>query len=152
MNTPEPASPRAGKTLENISRFTQPRPLVDERFVAGKALREKLPREAHAVYQPDAARADPIDILQAQNATRLQPLVPVRHARMLASPFAFLRGSAAVMAADLAATHGFERCDDDETGLEAAALALLDVERRRMQRRARLHATVTTGSARVIAI
>lgn len=50
------------------------------------------------------------------------------------------------------AAPGFERCGDDETGVEAEALALLDVERRRMQRRARPHATVTTGSARVIAI
>jgi uncharacterized protein (DUF2252 family) len=95
---------RQGPALAHVDRFTAPRPTVDERLAAGKALRERLPRERHAVYAPDPARADPVAILQAQNATRLPQLVPVRHARMLESPFAFLRGSAAVMAADLAPT------------------------------------------------
>ncbi len=47
---------------------------------------------------------DPVEILERQNETRAQKLVPVRYGRMLASPFAFLRGSAAVMASDLAST------------------------------------------------
>ena len=75
-----------------------------ERLAAGKALREKVPRTGHASYPTNLDRADPIEILERQNQTRLPTLVPVRYARMLASPFAFLRGSAAVMAADLAAT------------------------------------------------
>ena len=49
-------------------------------------------------------RADPVVLLKQQAATRVQELVPIRHGRMLVSPFTFYRGAAAVMAADLAAT------------------------------------------------
>lgn len=84
--------------------FQARRPSVEERLAAGKALREKVPRTAHAAYDNAADRPDPIDILEHQNAGRVQKLVPVRYARMLASPFAFLRGSAAVMASDLTRT------------------------------------------------
>jgi uncharacterized protein (DUF2252 family) len=87
-----------------VDSFTARRPSLDERFAAGKALRERIPRAAHGRYDKRADRPDPVEILERQNRTRLQRLVPVRYARMLASPFAFLRGSAAVMAADLAAT------------------------------------------------
>lgn len=80
------------------------RPSVAERLAAGKALREKVPRTSHAACEKSADRPDPIDILETQNAERIQKLVPVRYARMLASPFAFLRGSAAVMTADLSRT------------------------------------------------
>jgi uncharacterized protein (DUF2252 family) len=83
--------------------FQAKRPSVAERLAAGKALRERVPRTSHAAYEPDG-RPDPIAILEKQNAERVQKLVPVRYARMLASPFAFLRGSAAVMADDLART------------------------------------------------
>jgi uncharacterized protein (DUF2252 family) len=74
-----------------------------ERLAQGRALRKVVPRASHAAYTALPDR-DPIAIIQQQNVSRLQRLVPVRHARMLASPFAFLRGSAAVMAADLVAT------------------------------------------------
>ena len=87
-----------------VESFTAKRHSVAERLAAGKALREKVPRTGHASYPTNLDRADPIEILERQNQTRLPTLVPVRDARMLASPFAFLRGSAAVMAADLAAT------------------------------------------------
>jgi len=90
-----------------IARITQsfvaPRLSVEERIAAGKSLRAKVPRSAHA----ELARADnrdPIGIILAQAKSRVAQLVPIRHARMLASPFAFLRGAAAVMAADLAPT------------------------------------------------
>jgi uncharacterized protein (DUF2252 family) len=79
-------------------------PSVRERMAAGKTLREKVPHHAHAVYQPGRDRQDPVAILEEQAKTRLPFLIPIRYARMLASPFAFLRGSAAVMAADLAQT------------------------------------------------
>jgi uncharacterized protein (DUF2252 family) len=79
-------------------------PSVEERKAKGKALREKVPHERHAEYPPSSNRADPVAILEEQAKTRLPFLVPIRYARMLASPFAFLRGSAAVMAADLART------------------------------------------------
>jgi len=84
------------------ARFTAPTPSVDERMAAGKALRGKVPHERHADYQPAFKRADPVAILEEQAKTRLADLVPIRYARMLTSPFAFLRGSAAVMSADLA--------------------------------------------------
>ena len=73
-------------------------------MAAGKALREKVPHERHAEYEPAPNRQDPVAILEKQAETRLPFLVPIRYARMLTSPFAFLRGSAAVMAADLAPT------------------------------------------------
>jgi uncharacterized protein (DUF2252 family) len=74
-----------------------------ERRTAGRALRERVPRESHADWDL-GARNDPIDVLEAQAATRLPELVPLRYGRMAASPFAFLRGAAAVMAMDLALT------------------------------------------------
>jgi uncharacterized protein (DUF2252 family) len=70
---------------------------------AGKEARNKVRRSDHAVWVPGPDR-DPIAILEAQERTRVPELVPIRHARMAASPFAFFRGAAAVMAADLAAT------------------------------------------------
>jgi len=81
--------------------FAANRPSIKERLAAGKAMRAKVPRNSHAAFPKDPGRPDPVDILEAQNRTRVQKLVPVRYTRMLASPFAFLRGSAAVMAADL---------------------------------------------------
>jgi len=84
-------------------------------MAAGKTLRERVPRESHARFARPAV-VDPVAILQRQALTRLPDLVPVRYARMLQSPFAFLRGSAAVMAADLApgATTGLtvQACGD----------------------------------------
>ena len=87
-----------------IASFLAKRPTIEERYAAGKALRNQIPRLSHATFKPSPKRADPVDVLLAQAKTRLQVLVPVRHARMLTSPFAFLRGSAAVMSGDLAQT------------------------------------------------
>jgi uncharacterized protein (DUF2252 family) len=84
--------------------FMAKRPSPAERAAAGKALRETVPRSAHANYQRGPDRPDPVAILEKQNELRVPKLVPVRYARMLASPFAFLRGSAAVMADDLSTT------------------------------------------------
>lgn len=77
---------------------------VKDRIAKGKALRKQFPLSEQGDYQPAHDRADPISILIAQGDTRIPDLVPIRHARMLASPFAFLRGAAAIMAADLAAS------------------------------------------------
>jgi uncharacterized protein (DUF2252 family) len=71
---------------------------------AGRALRERVPRSAHEAWDPPAGRADPVGLLEENNRPRLPDLVPIRYGRMLASPFAFLRGSAVIMAQDLAAT------------------------------------------------
>jgi uncharacterized protein (DUF2252 family) len=70
-------------------------------MAAGKALRKKIPRSSLAEFKPSLKRKDPVTILEAQAKTRLPQLIPVRYARMLASPFAFLRGGAAIMAQDL---------------------------------------------------
>ncbi len=75
-----------------------------ERRARGKALREKKPIESHARWKPHANRPDPLEIVAANNVGRQEHLVPLRMGRMAASPFAFLRGSAAVMAWDLAQT------------------------------------------------
>ena len=70
----------------------------------GRSLREQVPLHEHEVWEPAGNRVDPIDILQSQDAVRLQELIPVRYGRMLASPFSFFRGASAVMAGDLAGT------------------------------------------------
>ncbi|HWR99586.1 MAG TPA: DUF2252 domain-containing protein [Prolixibacteraceae bacterium] len=77
---------------------------IEERIAAGKELRVKFPRISQGDYIPSPNRADPVSILEEQAQTRLPFLVPIRYARMLTSPFAFLRGGAAIMAADLAAS------------------------------------------------
>jgi uncharacterized protein (DUF2252 family) len=74
-----------------------------ERAARGKAARAEVPRSSHAEWAP-AARQDPVSILEQQAASRVPELVPIRYGRMLVSPFTFYRGSAAVMAADLAQT------------------------------------------------
>jgi len=71
-----------------------------ERYQHGKRLRKKTPRERHADLLGSAAR-DPVAILAAGDRSRVPELIPVRYERMLASPFAFLRGAAGVMAEDL---------------------------------------------------
>jgi len=76
---------------------------VEELRAAGKAMRDKTPRHAHAHWKR-SSRIDPIKILRASDAGRIPELVPIRYGRMLQSPFAFYRGSAGLMAADLAAT------------------------------------------------
>ncbi|HNW54449.1 MAG TPA: DUF2252 domain-containing protein [Bacteroidales bacterium] len=86
-----------------LNHFQSKSPTIEERMAAGKALRAKFPRIKQGEYKPSAKRADPVSILEVQGQTRLQELVPIRYARMLTSPFAFLRGGAAIMAADLAA-------------------------------------------------
>jgi uncharacterized protein (DUF2252 family) len=75
-----------------------------ERQRAGVALRQKVPRSAQGEWTRPAERADPTNLLIEQGKSRIQELLPIRYARMSADPFAFLRGAAAVMAADLAHT------------------------------------------------
>jgi uncharacterized protein (DUF2252 family) len=77
---------------------------VASRLAAGKALRKQVPRRSHAEWSPATDRPDPVSLLEEQNRSRLEYLVPLRFERMSVSPFTFLRGTAIVMAADLAAT------------------------------------------------
>ncbi|MFJ7072777.1 DUF2252 domain-containing protein [Streptomyces sp. NPDC098781] len=74
-----------------------------DRFVRGKGARKRAPRSAHGAWIPSVDRPDPVAVLERQGRDRLPELLPVRYGRMVSSPFAFLRGGAAVMAADLAA-------------------------------------------------
>ena len=76
----------------------------DERIAAGKALRDRIPREQHGQWNGSKGRADPIELLHRSDAGRMKKLIPIRYGRMLQSPFAFYRGSAGIMAADLART------------------------------------------------
>ena len=89
-----------------LDHFQSKRLSTEERIIAGKKLRDKFPRIKQGEYKPAANRFDPVSILEEQAKTRLPDLIPVRYARMLTSPFAFLRGGAAIMAADLAANGG----------------------------------------------
>ncbi len=73
-----------------------------ERAEAGRAVRERVPLEAHSHVPDEASRPDPLIALGAQDTTRVQELVPIRYGRMVETPFTFLRGAAAVMAGDLA--------------------------------------------------
>ncbi|MBV8204830.1 MAG: DUF2252 domain-containing protein [Candidatus Eremiobacteraeota bacterium] len=77
---------------------------ASDRIAAGRARRKQVPRSSHAGWQPQRNRPDPVAILEASNLGRVPELVPIRYGRMLVSPFAFLRGSAALMALDLSQT------------------------------------------------
>ncbi len=70
----------------------------------GRQARAQAPRSKHGGFDPPAGRADPIDLLEEQAASRVPELTPIRYARMAASPFAFFRGAALIMASDLAGT------------------------------------------------
>src|SRR6201981_328735 len=77
---------------------------VDECTAKGREAAQVTPPSIHSGWKPAQDRPDPVALLEAQNLTREQDLVPVRHGRMLVSPFTFYRGAAKIMAADLAAT------------------------------------------------
>ena len=83
----------------------------DERFEHGRSARERAPRSSLAEWVAQRGRPDPIALLEEQAAGRVPDLVPIRYARMAATPFAFFRGSAYVMASDLA--------DSSASGLHA---------------------------------
>jgi uncharacterized protein (DUF2252 family) len=76
----------------------------EARLLAGNALRDSVPRSSHAVWKRPAKGRDPVKLLRRSNRDRLPELVPIRYGRMLRSPFTFLRGSAGLMAHDLATT------------------------------------------------
>ena len=76
----------------------------EERTARGKGARRRAPRSSHAAWAPAAGRPDPAALLQAEEEDRVHELAPVRHSRMLVSPFTFFRGAAAIMAGDLAGT------------------------------------------------
>jgi uncharacterized protein (DUF2252 family) len=77
---------------------------LHERSDRGKSARDRAPLSAHAPWKPSSDRQDPVAILERQDADREPDLVPVRHGRMMVSPFTFYRGAAKIMAADLRRT------------------------------------------------
>src|SRR5262245_61607488 len=79
-------------------------PSIDDRRAQGLAARDRARPSDHKGGAPAAGRPDPVDLLQEQDRTREPDLVPVRHGRMMVSPFTFYRGAAKIMAADLAET------------------------------------------------
>ena len=96
MNSLQESPPRAPSQPQFRARV--------ERLQIGKSLRKSLPREQQGRWQAPGHERDPVAILEASNQDRLPELIPIRYGRMLRSPFTFLRGSAALMAHDLATT------------------------------------------------
>ena len=76
-------------------------PGLQQREEMGRLLRRQLPRRLHGEWKPAPNRPDPLTVVRARNRGRLQRLIPIRLGRMVASPFAFYRGSADLMAIDL---------------------------------------------------
>ena len=91
-------------------------PSIEERKAEGKGARTRTPPSGHSGWRPAADRPDPVALLEEQNVTREPDLVPVRHGRMMVSPFTFYRGAAKIMAADLKDTPvaglGAQLCGD----------------------------------------
>jgi uncharacterized protein (DUF2252 family) len=85
---------------EHVAHIVAP----EARVAAGKALRDKIPREQHGRWNEIKGRKDAIDLLRESDVGRMKKLIPIRYGRMLPSPFTFYRGAAGVMAADLART------------------------------------------------
>ncbi|GGN21494.1 uncharacterized protein (DUF2252 family) [Actinoplanes campanulatus] len=84
------------------------RPDPASRAETGREARKRVPPAAHAAYEPAAGRPDPVGVLTGQEGDRLAELLPIRHGRMMASPLAFYRGTAELMARDLAAAPSTE--------------------------------------------
>lgn len=98
--TPFPSGPRTGKAA--------PKSVLPasrgERYAAGKALRRRVPREQHGEWTPSHNRRDPVELVIESSKGRIPELIPIRYGRMMVSPFTFYRGTANIMAADLAST------------------------------------------------
>jgi uncharacterized protein (DUF2252 family) len=88
--------------MNKSSQNRQSTPRLDERHAKGAERRQQAPFSAQAEWKSPANRADPVEVLIEQGENRIADLLPVRYARMKPDPFAFMRGAAAIMAADLA--------------------------------------------------
>ncbi|HRB98765.1 MAG TPA: DUF2252 family protein, partial [Dermatophilaceae bacterium] len=78
-------------------------PPRSERYRLGRQLRRIVPRTSLGQWTESLGRPDPVELIKASHVGRLDELIPTRVARMVASPYGFLRGTAVVMASDLAA-------------------------------------------------
>ena len=81
-----------------------PMPSRDERYAAGKALRDHVPRKEHGQWSAAHDRRNPVSMVIESGNGRIPELIPIRNGRMMVSPFTFYRGTANIMAADLAST------------------------------------------------
>src|SRR5690348_951075 len=95
--TPKATTPKA--TAPRIRRISHPS--LDERLNQGRTARDRTPPSSHVGWSPATDRPDPVALLEQQDRTREPDLVPVRHGRMMVSPFTFYRGAAKIMAVDL---------------------------------------------------
>jgi len=87
-----------------IARYISDYKTGEQRRQEGKALREKVPQESHAEFEMASDRTDPVKVIKKSSEGRLQHLIPIRYGRMAKSAFAFYRGTASLMAMDLART------------------------------------------------
>jgi uncharacterized protein (DUF2252 family) len=106
-------------SIDELRTFA-PRPSRAELIARGEAMRKQCPRSSHAHWSPTPDRPNPVTLVEQGNAGRIPELIPLRHGRMLASPFTFYRGTALNMAVDLAGTPttGFrvQACGDAHLG------------------------------------
>jgi uncharacterized protein (DUF2252 family) len=90
-------------SIDELRTFA-PRPSRADLIARGEAARKECPRSSHAEWNPPPDRPSPVVLVEQGNAGRIPELIPLRHGRMLASPFTFYRGTALNMAVDLAGT------------------------------------------------
>jgi uncharacterized protein (DUF2252 family) len=100
----KPSNRRSRRPSPVVRRSIPSRPSLDEIYAEGKRLRDKCPRQSHALWRPTLDRPDPVSLVKRSSRGRIPQLIPLRHGRMLQSPFTFYRGAALNMAADLAHT------------------------------------------------
>jgi hypothetical protein len=79
-------------------------PNREERYAEGKALRDRVARQEHREWALPKDRRDPVNMVIESSKDRIPELIPIRYGRMMVSPFTFYRGTANIMAADLAST------------------------------------------------
>jgi uncharacterized protein (DUF2252 family) len=99
-----PAMPAVNQLIYPERKLWEPMISLEDRMELGKNQRVYTARESHATMAPDSGRTDPVQLLIDSGVGRVEKLLPIRYGRMLLSPFAFLRGSAIVMAEDLSHT------------------------------------------------
>src|SRR6266516_5622095 len=99
-----PVAPRSEREVGRMAVRKIAHLSIDDRRAKGLEARDRAAPSSHTKWRPAADRPDPVALLEEQDADRMPGLVPVRHGRMMVSPFTFYRGGAAIMAADLAET------------------------------------------------
>jgi uncharacterized protein (DUF2252 family) len=92
------------RDASGIAKFITEYKTGEQRRQEGKALRENVPRESHAGFEIASDRTDPVKVIKKSSEGRLEHLIPIRYGRMAKSAFAFYRGTASLMAMDLAQT------------------------------------------------